>query len=495
MHSAVENQLSSLFPLPLVPLEKFLLWDDRVDNPMCMFVELHFSTALRMDALKQAISTAVHRNPLLSCRLATIDGELHWQYVEDPTPNLFFEEHYPTLDCGMPRPFDLENELGCRFWYREQADGQSRVLIQCHHAICDGYGLRRVTIDILTQYAEQTDPPDAAVRFKEVRSRSVSKVDKLDIELLRRRHDFESIRPKVDTISKWQRIKNAWYFHIQLPRPLPGNADEGTLPSNCEPLRQRAFDKEFLERVTEKAQKDGFSLNDVAIACLFWTCARWYEKSHSRGRKYQRKWFGLRRNDRIRVLMPFDLRSRIDLRMPAANRFSFAFLGRPASQCADVATLLPSVKKEIESIKQTMLPLDFLDAVAMAATNPRLTKWLIKRRRNMATVALTYTGDFARGLNKQFPEVSGSRLVGDTRLTNILVAPPSRDNTSISLGLFLNMGQLYICATWNRKVFSANDAEAFLRLYETAWKEWLGCPDVNHLLVEATTGVTTDKAE
>jgi hypothetical protein len=69
--------------------------------------------------------------------------------------------------------------------------------------------------------------------------------------------------------------------------------------------------------------------------------------------------------------MPYDLRSRADLQMPAANRLSFSFLGRDARQCEDFSQLLASVQAEVQAIKDSRLPLDFLGALTLAERSPR----------------------------------------------------------------------------------------------------------------------------
>ncbi|MEM8736330.1 MAG: hypothetical protein AAGG44_19025, partial [Planctomycetota bacterium] len=181
---------------------------------------------------------------------------------------------------------------------------------------------------------------------------------------------------------------------------------------------------------------------------------------------------------RLRLLMPYDLRSRVDLRMPAANRLSFSFLGRTHSQVgqlddvANVDALIQSVHSEIKSIKETRLQMDFIEAIKGAATNPRFFKWLLSKSNRMATSLLTYTGDISRGMKKYFPEQNGCRLIGNARLRNILVAPPVRRNTNISLGLCVNWGKLCFSAAWNRDAFRAQDCEQFLEAYRQCWTRW-----------------------
>jgi NRPS condensation-like uncharacterized protein len=462
----LKSQVSSLFPLPFTPLETFLLWDETPQNPMTSFIELHFETPLQLDALRAAIEVAMHRNPFLASRAVEVNGVFQWSYDKGAKPSIFKEEEYSPLHNGMPRPIYLREELGCRYWYRKYENGHSRLLIQLHHACCDGMGLRRVLIDVLAQYARRTGGDAVEMDTPNVATKSASQLDKLDLNLLAKRFDFASSRPKQDTLTTWQRLKNGWYFYFQLPRPLAGspekliNSLEKSDLSGQEPLRHLIFERAMSQQIVEKAKQDGIGVNDVAIACLFWTCSQWH---------------GLQRSmdERIRLLMPFDLRTRVDLRMPATNRLSFSFLGRRQSQCSSINQLVVSTTDEIKEIKQTMLPLDFVDGLQSAMRWPRVVQWILRRRRNMATSVLTYTGDISRGLGKHFPEDNNTRKIGDTRLSNIFVAPPTRENTNVSLGLCINWGQLCISAAWNREAFSADDVEAFLQLYKTAWHRWL----------------------
>jgi hypothetical protein len=230
----------------------------------------------------------------------------------------------------------------------------------------------------------------------------------------------------------------------------------------CEPLRHAVIDRELSELITQGANNQGIALNELALALLFQTCASW---NADRGLD--------RPGGRIRLLMPFDLRSRVDLKMPAANRLSFSFLGRTRAACMKWESLLSSVQSELQSIRDSQLPLDFLNGMSAAVSYPRTMRWLMRRSHRMATSVLTYTGDVLRGTQKLFPVEGDHRVIGDARLKNTLVAPPVRRNTNISLGLCVNWGQLCISAAWNRESFTAQDCEAFLAAYQAAWLAWL----------------------
>ncbi len=450
--------LADLFPLRLSPFERFFLWDERPPHPATSFTELHFATPLNLELLAKSIHVAIHRNPLLACRVAEHDGQLMWDYDPGFCPVILQEPaHVPLSERGWPTPIDLQSETSLRFWYRER-NGQSRLLIQLHHACADGIGLRRFLIDALTGYANETrsaagDQPTVAWQ-------------PLELAGLRDRFDFSRTfsRPASRPLSTWQRIKNAHYFHFQLPQPILGHAHEHTKADTTdvsEPLRHQLLDRQLSSHIKERAKSEKVGINELALSLLFQTCCRWNQELGDTNPQ-----------SRLRLLMPYDLRSRPDLRLPATNRFSFSFLGRTHAECQHLPDLLRSVRDEIEWMRDSHLPLDFLESLKMADRAPNLVRWIMNRSRRMATAVLTYTGDISRGMHKLFPDDQGARVIGDARLTNVLGAPPVRQHTNLSLGLCINWGQLCISAAWNREALTAQDCERFLAKYAAAWQAW-----------------------
>jgi NRPS condensation-like uncharacterized protein len=477
-----------LFPLPLTPFEKFMVWDECPEQPMNGFIELHFANRLNVQLLEDVFEAAVHRNPLLACKLVETEGQWDWHYDASYRPKLQQEKDSPVLENGAPVPIDLKTECGSRYWYSGREDGGSRLMIQFHHACCDGVGLRRVFLDALAGYAEvQNDAsapresdrnlgpdyaqPKVEADFVSTRQgrrgkrKSTGHRAELDVNLLKERFDFSNTfpGPPAKPLTTWQRIKNAHYFHFQPPQALVGQPDDAScdeLKSN-EPLRHAVLSRDVSERVIERAKSHGVGINDVAIALLFQVCANWNASRMKVNGK-----------SRLRLLMPYDLRSRSDVRMPATNRLSFTFLGRTHEQTEDWDTLLTSVREEVKAIKETRLQMDFLEALKLGCQSPKFLRWMLRRSHNMATAVLTYTGDMTRGVKRYFPEEDGCRMIGDARLRHVLGAPPARRNTNLALGLCINWGQLALAAAWNRSAFSASDTEQFLREYEAAWVRW-----------------------
>lgn len=161
---SVDRESFACFPLALTAFEKFLNLDDRKDCPITSFIELHFTAALQQTALLNALRRVVHRHPLLASTLSTQNGEFVWYYDPNFEPTLRDPVLDPPLESGKnfldpsSKPFDLTSEPGCRYWYHDKTEGGSRLLIQLHHACCDGVGLRQVLIDILSDYAENVGP-------------------------------------------------------------------------------------------------------------------------------------------------------------------------------------------------------------------------------------------------------------------------------------------------------------------------------------------------
>ncbi len=444
----------AIFPLKLTPLEKYFFWDDRPEQPLTPLCELNFATLLDRDLLQDAISKVVVHNPILNARVVEQHGDLFWIPISTAF-QLSEPTVFPPVVDGLLRPIDLHSEAGCRFWYEPTSSG-SRLLWQMHHCCCDGVAMRSVLIDILHRYAMATESGDG------IATRERLGYERNEIEALNERYDFSHLGQPKRTLSIWQRLKNAHYFHFQTPQPLIGSLKSPVRDQNDAPLRHLTLDRELSDRILTKCRESSLGVNEVAIALLFQTCALW---NRAKGDHNPRS--------RFRILMPYDLRGRNDMRMPATNRLSFTFMGRTSRQCDDLPELIRSLQLEIVDIKDTHVYLDFLNGLAVASKVPRLFRWALRNSNCMATAVITYTGDLSRGMNKLFPDVGEFRRIGNALLQSVSGGPPVRRNTNISLGLCINWGQIHISAARNRTAFSARDCEEFLSLYHNGWHDWV----------------------
>lgn len=450
---------ADLFPLPITPLEHFLIVDETPEQPMSAFVQLSFRNGLDLDRLRVALRQAVHRNPLLAARLIPHGPSWAWNY--DPnheTTIRLFQSDPPVVD-GRIRVIDLCREPGMRVWY-DEAGKSSRLIFQFHHACADGIGMRRFVLDLLICYerafAAADDPVHAELRL-----------DRLDHRRLRERGSLKHLEdsPPAKPLTLWQRTKNSFYFFYLTPKPLLGIRMPAALANppatSLEPIETVTLASDDSARMLGRARSEGLALNDLGLALLFHQTRQWHEQQGTRGRR-----------QRIRLLMPLDIRTREDLRLSAANRLSFAFLGRTHHQCKNWQELLQSVQAETRTIKESRVYLDFLRSLRAIHGRPELLRRMVRRNRNMATAVFTYAGDMHRGVTRIFAEESGATRIGDALLEGIVAAPPVRSHTNISIGFVIAHSQISLSASWNREVFTADDAREFLSQYAQSWRNW-----------------------
>ncbi len=448
----------SLFPLAMTPLEQYLVMEDHPRQPMTAFVQLTFSQEPRRDVLHQALMRAIHRNPLLASRIDCSRNVWRWVYDREFRPAFLSYVDQPPVRGRNVWPIDLRNEPGLRAWIHPHQNNW-RLLFQIHHACADGIGMRKFALDMLIAYSRAFAAPGSQLK-------SASRIDRLEHERLLHRGSIEHLTsvPPIKPLTTWQRIKNNYYFFFQPPLPLQGVQRAPLKPTatHCpEPVASLQFSLEESNVVLEKARQTGAGLNDLGLAILFHQCRKWHEQHSKRGPK-----------KRIRLLMPLDIRTKDDMRLSAANRLSFGFLGRTHSQCNDFEKLLASVQAETQHIKDTKVYIDFLKGIVICQSKPRLFRWVLGKSQNMATAIFTYGGDIHRGLSRIFEDESDRKRVGDVLWEDVWAAPPTRSNTNIALGFCISRGRICMSLSWNREALTQDEAHRFLNDYATAWRNW-----------------------
>lgn len=440
--------------LGLAPFEKYMLWDDSSQTPMTPVVDLDFDDRLNSRVVLSAFRSALKKHPLLRSRVQVSGGQWSWQTVEEARlPKLDVFTAQVDTPASLKR-IDLETECGVRGWLMPHAGGK-RLRLQWHHACCDGVGMRAFLVDFLLAYSAQSGNDIS------------DRVSEYDETLLPGRGDFSNVRPK-EKISAFQRLRNAYYFHFQLPEPLrfesQATATDSGAGQGGEPDFPLHFDISMGEsqRIIEQCRSMKVSISELAIGLLFKQCQQWNQRCG-----------GIKKSGRLRLLIPYDLRAPVHLRMSAANRMSFAFIGRNYGQTEDVDGLIEGIRSEMASVKRTQLPLDFLGALGAASKSPRAMRWLLSNSSCMATAVLTYTGEISRGLSRQLPVENETLVVGPARLRRIGAAPPARLNTKVAVGLCQNWGKLCFSASYCAAQFSRPAADQFLREYVGQWSSWL----------------------
>lgn len=519
-----DHALAGLFPLPLAPVELFLVGDDDLQYPKTFAVELAFTGSPDRQALEDAVSRTAARHPLLRAHIEKAGKALVW--VPAQTARIPVD----WLDAGAPLAsprgtwIDLKQECGLRVWVRDDGDRCS-IGFQFHHACCDGRGAREWVVDWMTAYAHAIDGrlqrPLRTLNYKRLQQRAV----------------FQPpvARGKVLKTSTWEKLLYGYRFHFQGPRALAAPRDDlvalrsakrtqgkpastSSAPhGSTDAIRKHVFSgpefDQILDRVSACAPQVGatapqvhanpepfaaeskqiganaerrvgdpaangalepvlgelphrgadVTLNDVALALLFQTLADWNRRHENAPGKH-----------RVRILMPTDLREPADVRLPATNRMSFAFLTRTVKECSDWQTLVDGIRRETGFIRTTRLPLDFLAGIAaLQGIGPRVLPWVMRWQGCVATAVLTNLGDVARRLRRRFPVADDGRFrAGNLILESVLGAPPIRPQTHAGFGICVCSGRMAVSAVMNTRKLGERGADALFALYIDAWRRW-----------------------
>ncbi len=352
------------------------------------------------------------------------------------------------LRCPTGEAIDLATEPGLRLWVRQDAATAS-VVLQFHHACCDGTGALQFTGDLLAAYGIRTASDDIRPELLP-----------LDAIRLPLRGDFAKETPswmgRVRHFGASLREAYRWCSRHPSPLNLPERSMETTDPAEelFSGICTSVLDKSELESLLSAARFQGVTLNDLLLCNMFLTITDWDGRY---GSVRCRKW--------LRVAMPADLRAAEDCTMPAANRVTMSFLTRAARECLDARALLAGIRRETAHIKRTRRGLHFLKGLKAVRTVWGALPKHFTHKRCLATAVLSNMGDVETRLAARFPHTDGLIAVGDLLLREISGVPPLRHQTRAVLLVTTYAGRMTITARCDPHAFTPSQAEEFLSLY------------------------------
>ncbi len=212
-------------PLPLAAFEEYMLWDDRPTHPMSIIARLRFAGQLDRRATAEALETVVARHPLLRATIRKNPaGRLEWIETADHPPAIAWIEGPQPDRLPLMGPIDLFSEPGLRVW--AAADSQrSSLVLQVHHAACDGKAVVQVLDDFLRSYARTAD-----------RTGTPIELSPCDAEALRGRGTFglTALRCLRILPAQLSGLLGVWQFFVRRPVPLLATTDAlpGELPAS-----------------------------------------------------------------------------------------------------------------------------------------------------------------------------------------------------------------------------------------------------------------------
>ncbi|PQO44272.1 hypothetical protein [Blastopirellula marina] len=442
--SDIRSSMQNLFPLPLSPVEKFMVADGRPQYPMMCDVEARFQGTIERGPFEEALQFALERAPLF-CSVIERDKkrgdvwmltekrpEVDWGVYGEP-----YAERYDEL-------IDLRQNVGMRIYVRSGSE-RSTIMFHFHHACADGVGIFAFIEDLLIGYNNAT--PGA----KPTTPR------KLEPERLKNRCNSALENPTI-----WQGlcdvgsgIASAYRFFAE--RPLPLTSGLAQLPADA-PRKQRGMITKSLSNETTVALRkfsteSKVTLNDLLIRDLFLALHE----------QIQRQGYAINRRQ-LRVLMPQNLRGRGDNAMPVTNDVGFAFLTRHGDFCLQSEELRKSLAWETSAIRSNHLSRYFiggLEAVQKLGVLP----WMLNGKICFATAVLTNFGNSWRRFAAKLPVAGGGLIAGNLVYDSLVGVPPVRPRTSAAFSVTTTSEQILLTVKQDPYHYSQEESETLLSLF------------------------------
>jgi len=417
-----------ILPLPLAPFDEYMLQDDRPAYPMSSFARLRFSGRMDRKAATAAFATTVGRHPLLSA-IVRRSGR-RFDFVPAEFPSSRFQWSAAPGDGSFPatRGLDLFSEPGLRAWGLEEPSGSTLVL-QFHHACCDGLAVLQFIEDFLVSYAMAVGgDADGASRPAALRP--------LDARRLRRRWAFGLSAAKLLALLTRQMIGLLGVGQFLLRRPVSlmaqhNPAAAAALPPNYPTVVTRRLGPDETRTLGAAAAREGVTVNDRLIRDLFLAVADFRSRHEPQAKP---GW--------LRFSVPMNLRTPEDDQMPAANVVSMIFLDRRGPALADRGRLLTGIHDELQLIKRNRLGLTFIACLYAFRMLPHGLARMTQGDGSLATCLISNLGNFLSRI--PLPNRAGRIAAGNLLLEHLDIMPPLRQGMAAAFVAFFYAGALCV---------------------------------------------------
>ena len=355
------------------------------------------------------------------------------------------------------QPIDLMREPGLRAWVSADAQ-QSAMVLQVHHAACDGKGVLQAIDDFLHSYARASD-----------RGRSRIELAPRDEALLARRGSFGLTTGKLLKMlpAQLSGLIGAGHFLLRKPVPLLANEDSeeqrlaGRVPDPFPAVRMGRLDTDLLQRLSAAAADQRVTVNDWLLRDFFLAVADFRGRYIVPGKK-----------DWVRISVPINLRQPGDERMPAANIVSMVFLDRNSRQCADPAILLRGIHDEIGLLRRRQLGLTFIWSLHALRALPGGLAARVGNGRCEVTSVVTNLGRVLA--ESTLPSREGKLVAANLLLEDVEMFAPPREGTAATIALVFYAGGLNICLHYDGRHVTAAQADDLLATYLRTIRDSIG---------------------
>ncbi|MBC7966697.1 MAG: hypothetical protein H7Z17_12335 [Fuerstia sp.] len=402
------DQQLEIGPLPLTPLEQFLLQCATPRSPMVIRVVLRLTGECQTNLYVETLQRAIERHPMLSCRLQKINRQWCW-VPSTPEPIVISRRSGSVFELesgSVTKSIDLTQSAGLHTSIVVQDDGV-KVVMDVHHAVTDGNGMRQVVTDWFHLY-------HCAV------TGSPLKLPVVDPDRLAKRHLFPqpaSIAPislKQSLINIWATIRGRTSRWAVAERSAGQQLD--VKASHCvEIILSDAQGDQLRERMAAWNVK----LNDLVMVCSMGTYAKLAPPGSNQ--------------HRVTVLNPIDLRMPSDRSLPATNRFGIAFMRRPRAECLNPVAILRGIHDEMTYVRSNYIGVEFVKGLVTASKMPGGIDLFRRLGFFIPSMQWTCLGDVSRGGKRLIPWKDGMPISGNLQLATATGFAPCADNVPLSI--------------------------------------------------------------
>ncbi len=356
------------FPIPLNSIEKFHFFDSQPPYPNLIFCRLLFDRALDRDRALQAWQSATARQPMSRSKISRRNGRLQWEHNPRHLEENDFNFYYHALDQA-PDAWTVHDESTCddhlspyisiRTWPTDasQHSAQSELWIWGHHAVSDGAAAAAFVVDWLVAYENLESGRDVNEGMRPV-----------DYQLMSRRNQLGLLSWKYLRYLPHQLVglfgaTKFIFRNIAAPVDDTPALDESSETSIYPAIESAWVDADGLRSLERDASRYEVSLNSLLMGELFRVLSDWRLSIDSNADV----------KDWIRIILPMNIRTISDRRLPAANRTSIVQIDRSQLESIPREALYRSIDREVKIIHGWQLDKMFLILVRVVAT---VESWL-----------------------------------------------------------------------------------------------------------------------
>lgn len=401
------------------PIERWALLADLPCHPMQFGYRLDFRGRLDFPMLRRAVSHVSARHLLLHARIDDKGNIPHW--VND-VHGIEPRQAKTTLPSyGL---IDIRSGPGWGVSYLEK-DTSCSLVIDFHHALCDGVGAKLVVLELLTAYRQ--------LRSGQALPEERDKSGESAAELSRRWLSAGSMGSlRGNFLQSIHVVKKCSAFFFARPTPLGA-------PIASNRRGGYEFVTESLNGIDthqEKAKSLGYSYNDLLLTTTAIACRKMLDRTA---------------DSPIRLIVPMDLREPHDTTIYNVCGFTHVTCRRHPTRSSDLAHHL---HRQMKTIKQYRVGRALPIALDWACRGHLLPQ-VAQPNRSMATSIVSNVGYFAPSWMK--PHEGEAEVDESVHLTSVAFAPPVDKFTPHTIGV-VSFGNrtTFASATWKGGVHREN---------------------------------------